>query len=242
MVLYFWVEWCPHCHAVDPILADAASSGMLDDYIKVNLNPERSDEEKLIARTYGVTGYPRFEMIAFPGARTQRFSVDERGSAENCAQSFKSAYERALNEQLGGATDIQSLTKRLEYFPRNADIYFLRGRRYLEAHDVRNGMLDMLRALRVDSDYKPASELLGENYLRLDCCEDAVEALANIADYHPEYNGGWALQARARAYWALGNYDAALSDARKACELNNKSGCGLVEFMEKRTAGNAAGP
>lgn len=67
LVVYFYVDWCPYCHALEREYFPAASvSEYLRSVIKVRINPELSRADRGVANAFGVGGYPSFFVIGAP--------------------------------------------------------------------------------------------------------------------------------------------------------------------------------
>jgi thioredoxin 1 len=75
----FWADWCPPCHAVAPLLERIANEHNLK-LVKVNY-----DEERQLAERYGVQSIPN--MILFENGKRK---------AQTIGAQPKSALERAL--------------------------------------------------------------------------------------------------------------------------------------------------
>jgi thiol-disulfide isomerase/thioredoxin len=61
LVVYFYTDWCPYCHALDnDYLPSAPVQQYLRGVVKVRINPENGPAERDIAKQYGVRGYPSF--------------------------------------------------------------------------------------------------------------------------------------------------------------------------------------
>lgn len=74
IILFFHTEWCNNCKALkENVLITAAAKSMLDDFIKVKINPEISLQTQTIARRYGVVGFPTIVVIPAQGSRAQRY-------------------------------------------------------------------------------------------------------------------------------------------------------------------------
>ena len=59
ILLYFRVDWCPHCRALDDLLETYDVRSRLNEMLKVRVNPEHGDAEKqLFASRAGSGGYP----------------------------------------------------------------------------------------------------------------------------------------------------------------------------------------
>lgn len=71
----FWAEWCPPCHAMAPVLEHMASKydGKLD-VVKVNI--EASQDNALLAQEHGVQGIPN--MVVYKGGKVMKNLVGLR--------------------------------------------------------------------------------------------------------------------------------------------------------------------
>ena len=66
LIVYFHVEWCGYCkHLNEEFLDDYDVDDYISNYLRVKINPEDGDEEKVIAKRYNVKGYPTF-LITYP--------------------------------------------------------------------------------------------------------------------------------------------------------------------------------
>jgi thiol-disulfide isomerase/thioredoxin len=75
LVVYFYTDWCPYCHALDnEYLPSAPVQEYLRNAVKVRINPEDDSANREIARQYGVRGYPAFFVIAGPNTFPQSVS------------------------------------------------------------------------------------------------------------------------------------------------------------------------
>jgi thioredoxin-like negative regulator of GroEL len=69
MLVYFRVDWCPHCRALDEMLQAYEVRSRLNEFIKVRINPEHGDAEKALFQSrYGSSGYPALFMLRDGGA------------------------------------------------------------------------------------------------------------------------------------------------------------------------------
>lgn len=70
LVVYFYTDWCPYCHALDnDYLPTAPVQQYLRRVVKVRINPEHGPAEREIAKRYGVRGYPSFFIMRNPAAQ-----------------------------------------------------------------------------------------------------------------------------------------------------------------------------
>ncbi len=58
VLVYFRVDWCPHCRAVDQMLETYEVRSRVNEFIKVRINPEHGDAEKQLFQAAGSGGYP----------------------------------------------------------------------------------------------------------------------------------------------------------------------------------------
>jgi len=59
MLVYFRVDWCPHCRTFDELVQDYDVRSRLSEFIKIRINPEHGDAEKALYQSqYGSSGYP----------------------------------------------------------------------------------------------------------------------------------------------------------------------------------------
>ena len=69
LVVYFYTDWCPYCHALDSDYLPAAPVRQyLSGVVKVRINPEHGPAERELAKQYGVRGYPSFFIMRNPSA------------------------------------------------------------------------------------------------------------------------------------------------------------------------------
>ena len=58
LLVYFRVDWCPHCRAFDQLAETSEVRARLSEVIKVRINPEHGGAEKALQARYGASGYP----------------------------------------------------------------------------------------------------------------------------------------------------------------------------------------
>lgn len=64
ILVYFRVDWCPHCHALDELLEDDEVYARLRHVIKVRIDPEDGDDEQeLFAGEFGARGFPALFLV-----------------------------------------------------------------------------------------------------------------------------------------------------------------------------------
>ena len=81
MLVYFRVDWCPHCRAFDALLDDGQVRGKLGSAIKVRINPEHGDaERKIFSERFAAKGYPAIFWVPSENDAPRRISG--KGPAE----------------------------------------------------------------------------------------------------------------------------------------------------------------
>jgi glutaredoxin len=71
VLVYFRVDWCPHCRTLDQMLERYEVRSRLNELIKVRINPEHGDAEKQLFQTGGSGGYPSLFLRREGGGATQ---------------------------------------------------------------------------------------------------------------------------------------------------------------------------
>ena len=71
VLVYFRVDWCPHCRSLDQMLETYEVRSRLNELIKVRINPEHGDAEKQLFQTAGSGGYPSLFLRGEGGGATQ---------------------------------------------------------------------------------------------------------------------------------------------------------------------------
>jgi len=72
VLVYFRVDWCPHCRALDELLDEHEVRTRTNQVIKVRINPEHGEREKaLFKEQYGASGYPAVFLLGEGGASTR---------------------------------------------------------------------------------------------------------------------------------------------------------------------------
>lgn len=67
LIVYFKADWCGYCKKLDAnYLSTFQFNNFLYNIPKVVINPEKGQQEKALAKQYGVTGYPSF-FVMVPG-------------------------------------------------------------------------------------------------------------------------------------------------------------------------------
>ncbi|HEX5965879.1 MAG TPA: thioredoxin fold domain-containing protein [Pyrinomonadaceae bacterium] len=65
LVVYFYVDWCPYCKALENEYFPAAPmKEYLRDVVKIQINPELSRADYELGQRFGIEGYPAFFVIS----------------------------------------------------------------------------------------------------------------------------------------------------------------------------------
>ena len=96
LVVYFYADWCPYCHALDgQYLPSAPVQDYLRHVVKVRINPEQGQQERELAIRYGVTGYPTFLVMRTTSARPLKVNPFRNGGANWTPEQFANACRQA---------------------------------------------------------------------------------------------------------------------------------------------------
>jgi thiol:disulfide interchange protein len=80
MLVYFRTDWCPHCRALDDLLAEPEVRARLAGVIKVRIDPERGEaEQALFESQYPSSGFPALFLRAEDGTAAR---LDHRGPSK----------------------------------------------------------------------------------------------------------------------------------------------------------------
>lgn len=96
LVVYFYTDWCPYCHALDnDYLPAAPVRQYLRGVVKVRINPEHGPAEREIAKRYGVRGYPSFFVMRNVDSQPLSVHPFRRGGKNLTPAEFASACQEA---------------------------------------------------------------------------------------------------------------------------------------------------
>jgi len=96
LVVYFYADWCPYCHALDgQYLPSPPVQDYLRRVVKVRINPEHGRPERELAIRYGVSGYPTFLLMRTASARPMNIQPFRRGGANLTPSQFANACRQA---------------------------------------------------------------------------------------------------------------------------------------------------
>lgn len=109
--------------------------------------------------------------------------------------------------------------------PHNPEAYFARGQGRARGSDVKDAEQDLLSALALRPGYPEALDNLTFLYLRAGCPDQALMAVRQLIDKHPEFHPERSYWLRATALQQKGDLRGALKDAERACAAGNQEAC-----------------
>lgn len=96
LVVYFYTDWCPYCHALDSdYLPTAPVRQYLRGVVKVRINPEHGPAERELAKRYGVRGYPSFFILRNLTSQPMNVHPFRRGGKNLTPAEFADACQQA---------------------------------------------------------------------------------------------------------------------------------------------------
>jgi tetratricopeptide (TPR) repeat protein len=246
MLLYFRVDWCPYCQRMDrEVLPTAAVTRFLTDVIKVRVNPERSPQDKALAQSHGVDGYPSVFVIPRAEARAQRVPAFTRSGAtapsiDVTAEKFvKACTEVGLSQsrqlvrdgaEKAKAGDLTggraALDRAIDLDPQNAEAFLWRGHLELNAGERGKAIGYFKRAIELDPKEPYPYGQLASLYARNGQLDEAIDYLDRLLRVAPEPQQGAAFAMRGWAHQQKGESDRAKADYAEACRRGQTRACG----------------
>lgn len=96
-IVYVRVDWCPWCQKLDRLLQESEFDQLFYGKLAVKINPENSPEEKMIAKSLGVTGYPSMYII-LPNGGKSKLSIPIQAENDKVLSSLKKQLAAAFKE------------------------------------------------------------------------------------------------------------------------------------------------
>lgn len=84
---------------------------------------------------------------------------------------------------------------------------------------------DLKRAIELRREYQPAYAALAQIYFENEQYDDAIDWLTRLADVDPDWQAGYAFEARAGAHGRKGDRARADADMAEACRRGNTRAC-----------------
>lgn len=99
LVVYFYVDWCPYCHALENEYFPAAPvRDYLNSVVKIRINPESSRADHELGEVFGIRGYPSFFVIPPKGAPVKLTPFRRNGANLTPAEFAQSCRNVAATE------------------------------------------------------------------------------------------------------------------------------------------------
>jgi thiol-disulfide isomerase/thioredoxin len=204
VLLFFHVEWCPHCRRfVGEVLPSAEVSALGGRILKVKVNAEGSEDDRELARRYGVTSYPTFLVIPAPG------QAPVRVAQWSSPRSFVESCEGAL--------------------PDPAREHLERGISLARAGSNDEAAAELKAAASEPRLATTALDRLGVLALEARCFQRAVAIYDRVIEIDARYLGGRAYHLRGFARHRAGDDARALEDAETACKMGYSDSCTVAE-------------
>lgn len=252
LFVYFRTEWCGVCKKFDET---ALSSAKVTDYLatfaKVRINPEMGKGEEVLAREYGVKGYPGL-YIVMPGRKPVSMPIYSdpdafiAGVQRIVGAPAKKAVVAAatpvpipppapipvpksiprpiaaLMEDQKFKQAIELLNDELELNPNKADLFLARGLCHRGMKKHSDAASDFDVYARKKPDDIALRLLLARTYLNLTMYEDAATELESLLEKKPPPEAHWLL---GEAKKGLGKPAEATQHYGDACKAGFKPAC-----------------
>lgn len=96
-IVYVRVDWCKWCKKLDAFLEDSDFDQLFYGKLAIKINPDNGPEDKMIAKSLGVTGYPSMYIILPNGGRS-KLSIPIQAEKEAVLSSLKKQLAAAFKE------------------------------------------------------------------------------------------------------------------------------------------------
>jgi thiol-disulfide isomerase/thioredoxin len=206
LLLYFYVDWCPHCRRfTGEVLPSPEMRELGQHIVKVKVDAEGSEDDRALARQFSVRSFPTLLVITSPGRPPAR--VDRWSSPAAFVESCRRLLPNPARDHLDRGV---SLSQRAS--PEQA------------AAELKAAAGDPTLAAR-------ALDHLGLLALRASCFSRAQAIFDRIRSIDSGYRTGRIYHLRGYARWRSGDRQGALEDVEQACRLGFKEGCTAAERL-----------
>ena len=181
LILYFHVQECAWCEKMDnTYLATESVENFLMEMYKVEVDPNRGEDEAALLAQYGINRYPAL-LVTVPAfkiepERVHPFLKDKQMSVEEFIQAIKTRIAHIYSqiafksfEKKAYEEAIKYYQLALEYDENNVYAYFalgiVYGKRGEETRDIdslREAEMSFLRALEIDPNHQDSKKALEE--------------------------------------------------------------------------------
>ena len=134
---------------------------------------------------------------------------------------------------------LEELSLAVETAPENPEAYFWRARTFIRLEQYDNAIADLKTVVNLNPRYSPAYDNLGWLFMRRNDYDASLASLSKSIELKPD--NGWAHYMRGRVYFKKGDLQKAVENAKTACNLGYKDGCGDVKRYESGKPESAEG-
>jgi thiol-disulfide isomerase/thioredoxin len=206
LLLFFYVDWCPHCRRfIGEVLPSPEMRELGQHIVKVKVDAEGGEDDRALARQFSVRSFPTLLVITSPGRPPAR--VDRWSSPAAFVESCRRLLPNPARDHLDRGV---SLSQRAS--PEQA------------AAELKAAAGDPTLAAR-------ALDHLGLLALRASCFSRAQAIFDRIRSIDSGYRTGRIYHLRGYARWRSGDRQGALEDVEQACRLGFKEGCTAAERL-----------
>jgi thioredoxin-like negative regulator of GroEL len=247
--VYFFTDWCPHCRRFERELLTAmdVERFLSDQVLKVRVNPEASEEDRVLADRFGVHDYPRVLLLCdgqIPRSLSTHVTRDgeavlrspeefvaeiERTLAQRVSDALRQA--RTQWQQDNAAAAIATIDEILIWRQPTVSLYVERALAHAAANAADAAIDDLRRAVEIDADEVRVFDTLDSILSRQQRWGESAACWARLLERQP--TNPHALLERGDAFYHAGDLDRARADARAACRLGEARACELVDQLAK---------
>jgi len=188
-------------------------------YFSFNVKPDawerpRRTISRLVddATRYGKTLLGEFQKDRQPRNRQDR----------EARRHVRKGYEHYKENRLEKA--LEELSLAIETQPENFEAYFWRARTFIRLKQDDRAIADLKTVVNLNPHYSPAYDNLGWLFMRRNDYDESLASLNKSIELKPD--NGWAHFMRGRVYFEKGDLQKAVENAKTACNLGFKDGCG----------------
>lgn len=247
--LYFFTDWCPHCRRFERELLTAmdVERFLSDQVLKVRVNPEASEEDRVLADSFGVHGYPTVLLLCDGQApRSLSTHVTHDGEAVlRSPEEFVAEIEKALAQRVSDAlrqariqwqqgdavAAVVRLDEILAWRRPTASLYVERALAHAAANATDAALDDLRRAAEIDADEVRVFDALDNILSHQQRWGEIAACWTRVLERQP--TNPHALLERGGAFYRAGDIERARADARAACRLGEARACELVDQLAR---------
>ena len=170
------------------------------------------------ASRYGKTIVGQFQKERQPRNRQTR----------QAQRHVRKGYEHYKENRLEKA--LEELNLAIEIHPQNHEAYFWRARTFIRLEQDDKAIADFKTVVNLNPRYSSAYDNLGWLFMRRNDYDESLASLSKSIELKPD--NGWAHYMRGRIYFKRGDLQNAVENAKTACNLGYKDGCGDVKRYE----------